>query len=154
MKKIGLIKRVWYWARRKIFSTTFLKFGIVGASGVVVNYGIAYLGYIIGLSDIISLAIGVEAAILNNFTWNDLWTFRHRRALKLPLRILYFHASRLLGFLATMASHYLFAHIIGVPITISYILAIGVGTLANYFTSDLFVWPEARTASETLKSGQ
>ncbi|RLG06344.1 hypothetical protein DRO47_02465 [Candidatus Bathyarchaeota archaeon] len=74
-----MIKRVWAWARRKIFSTTFLKFGIVGASGVVVNYGIAYLGYIAGLSDIISLAIGVEAAILNNFTWNDLWTFRHRR---------------------------------------------------------------------------
>jgi len=79
-----LIKRVLEWARRKIFSTTFLKFGIVGASGVVVNYGIAYLGYIAGLSDIISLAIGVEAAIINNFTWNDLWIFRHRRTLKLP----------------------------------------------------------------------
>ena len=149
-----MIKRVWAWARRKIFSTTFLKFGIVGASGVVVNYGIAYLGYIAGLSDLLSLAIGVEAAILNNFTWNDLWTFRHRRALKLPLRMLYFHASRLLGFLATMASHYLFAHIIGIPITISYILAIGVGTLTNYFTSDLFVWPEAKTLPEARESGQ
>jgi len=141
-RKMDLIKRILKWVWRKTFSIIFLKFGIVGASGVVVNYGIAYLGYIAGLSDILSLAIGVEAAILNNFTWNDLWTFRHRRALKLPLRILYFHASRLLGFLATMASHYLFAHIIGIPITISYILAIGVGTLTNYLTSDLFVWPE------------
>ena len=79
-----MIKRVLDWARREIFSTTFLKFGIVGASGVVVNYGIAYLGYIAGLSDILSLSIGVETAILNNFTWNDLWTFRHRRTLKPP----------------------------------------------------------------------
>ena len=149
-----MIKRVLDWARRKIFSTTFLKFGIVGASGVAVNYGVAYLGYILGLGDMISLAIGVEAAIINNFVWNDLWTFRHRRTLKLPLRILYFHASRLLGFLATMASHYLFAHIIGIPITISYILAIGVGTLTNYFTSDLFVWPEAKTLPEARESGQ
>jgi len=128
MGGLKVIKRVLDWARRKILTTTFLKFAIVGASGVAVNYGIAYLGYVAGLSDIISLAIGVEAAILNNFTWNDLWTFRHRRTLKL--------------FLATMASHYLFAHIIGIPITISYILAIGVGTLTNYLTSDLFVWPE------------
>ncbi len=137
-----MIRRVLGWARRKILSTTFLKFSIVGASGVVVNYGIAYLGYVAGLGDLLSLAIGVEAAIISNFIWNDLWTFRHRRTLKLHLRILYFHASRLLGFFTTMASHYLFAHILGIPITISYILAIGIGTLTNYFTSDLFVWPE------------
>mgnify|MGYP000123671860 CR=1 FL=1 len=62
-----MIKRVWAWARRKLFSTTFLKFGIVGASGVAVNYGIAYLGYIAGLSDILSLAIGV-GTITNYFT--------------------------------------------------------------------------------------
>jgi len=40
-----------------------------------------------------------------------------------------------------MASHYLFTYILGIPVTISYILAIGVGTLTNFFTSDLFVWP-------------
>jgi dolichol-phosphate mannosyltransferase len=139
---MSAIKKILAWARRKIFSATFLKFGIVGASGVVVNWGIAYAGYAAGLSDILSLAIGVEVAIISNFIWNDLWTFRSRRTLKLHLRILYFHASRLLGFLATMASHYLFAYILGIPVTISYILAIGVGTLTNFFTSDLFVWPE------------
>ena len=55
MRELGVIKGVLDWARRKLFSTTFLKFGIVGASGVVVNHGIAYLGYIAGLSDIISI---------------------------------------------------------------------------------------------------
>jgi len=138
---MSAVKRIIEWARRKIFSTTFLKFGIVGASGVVVNYGVSYACYIAGLSDTISLAIGVETAIISNFIWNDLWTFRGRRTLKLHLRIIYFHASRLLGFLATMVSHYLFAYILGIPVTISYILAIGVGTLTNFFTSDLFVWP-------------
>ncbi|MCL7393818.1 MAG: GtrA family protein [Thaumarchaeota archaeon] len=139
---MSAIRRILEWVRRKIFSITFLKFGVVGASGVVVNYGVSYACYIAGLSDIISLAIGVETAIISNFIWNDLWTFRNRRTLKLHLRILYFHVSRLLGFLATMASHYLFAYILGIPIAISYILAIGVGTLTNFFTSDLFVWPE------------
>ena len=139
---MSAIRRIIEWTRKKIFSTTFLKFSIVGASGVIINYGVSYACYIAGLSDIISLAIGVETAIISNFIWNDLWTFRSRRTLKLHLRILYFHASRLLGFLATMVSHYLLAYILGIPVTISYILAIGIGTLTNFFTSDLFVWPE------------
>ena len=105
-----MIKRVLSWTRKKVFLTTFLKFSIVGGSGVVVNYEIAYLGYIASLNDFLSLAIGFETAILNNFIWNDLWTFRDRRILKLPRRILYFRASRLLGFLITMVFHYLFAH--------------------------------------------
>ncbi len=139
---MSVVWKILSWVRRKIFSTIFLKFGIVGASGVVVNYVISYACYIAGLSDIPSLAIGVEAAIISNFIWNDLWTFKHRRTLKLHFRLLYFHASRLLGFFATLASHYLFAYLLGIMVEISYILAIGVGTLTNFFTSDLFVWPE------------
>jgi len=57
---------------------------------------------------------------------------------KLRIKFLdfYFEIQR---FLARMISQYLFAHIIGISITASYILAIGVSILTNYFTSDLFV---------------
>lgn len=57
----------------------FLRFGLVGFSGVFVDMAILYL-----LSDASTLAMGLtrskiiasEVAILNNFLWNDLWTFR------------------------------------------------------------------------------
>lgn len=57
----------------------FLKFGLVGFSGVFVDMTIFYL-----LSDKASLGWGLtrskmiaaEVAVLNNFLWNDLWTFR------------------------------------------------------------------------------
>lgn len=57
----------------------FLKFGLVGFSGVFVDMAIFYL-----LSDNASLGWGLtrskmiaaEVAVLNNFLWNDLWTFR------------------------------------------------------------------------------
>ncbi len=57
----------------------FLKFGLVGFSGVFVDMTIFYL-----LSDNASLGWGLtrskmiaaEVAVLNNFLWNDLWTFR------------------------------------------------------------------------------
>ncbi len=56
----------------------FVRFAIVGSSGVVIDMGLLYL-----LSDPHTLAWGLtrskliasEAAIINNFLWNDLWTF-------------------------------------------------------------------------------
>jgi dolichol-phosphate mannosyltransferase len=58
--------------------TRFLRFALVGLSGVLVDMGLLFL-----LSDPATLAWGVtrskaiaaEAAILNNFWWNDAWTF-------------------------------------------------------------------------------
>jgi dolichol-phosphate mannosyltransferase len=56
----------------------FLRFGIVGLSGVVVDMGLLFV-----LSDPSMLAwgltrsklLGSEVAIVNNFLWNDAWTF-------------------------------------------------------------------------------
>jgi dolichol-phosphate mannosyltransferase len=57
----------------------FIKFCCVGGSGVVVDMGVLYL-----LADPKTLALNVtlgkilaaEAAMTNNFIWNELWTFR------------------------------------------------------------------------------
>jgi dolichol-phosphate mannosyltransferase len=56
----------------------FLQFGLVGLTGVVVDMGLLYL-----LSDPTTLGLGLtrskviasELAIMNNFLWNDQWTF-------------------------------------------------------------------------------
>lgn len=53
------------------------RFGIVGISGIVVNLGILYLlVQYAGSGDLLASLIATEIAILNNFAWNDLWTFR------------------------------------------------------------------------------
>jgi dolichol-phosphate mannosyltransferase len=52
------------------------KFGIVGISGIVVNLGILFLLVeFFGLNKDLASPIAIEFAILNNFIWNDLWTF-------------------------------------------------------------------------------
>jgi dolichol-phosphate mannosyltransferase len=52
------------------------KFGIVGLSGIVVNLGILFLlvEFFTVNKDLAS-PIAIEFSILNNFIWNDLWTF-------------------------------------------------------------------------------
>ena len=137
------IEKILNWVRRKIFSKTFLKFGIVGGSGVVVNY-LCYwiLLEFARLNHLLASALATEAAILNNFTFNDLWTFRERRKAKLWFRLLNFHWSRILGLLVTVGSLYLLVDLMGFDKLVSYVFAIGLGTLTNFLTSDLFVWPE------------
>jgi dolichol-phosphate mannosyltransferase len=73
---------VLYWLEK----FRYLKFGIVGASGTVVNLVVLYLGheYLFasveppGSKPYASLALAITIATLNNFTWNRLWTWSDR----------------------------------------------------------------------------
>ncbi|MDD5142612.1 glycosyltransferase family 2 protein [Methanoregula sp.] len=53
------------------------KFGIVGISGIIVNQGLLIaLKEYAGLPIPIASIIAIQMAILNNFLWNDIWTFK------------------------------------------------------------------------------
>jgi dolichol-phosphate mannosyltransferase len=54
----------------------FLRFGLVGLSGVVVDMAVLYLLHThLGLPLTRSKLVAAELAIINNFFWNDAWTF-------------------------------------------------------------------------------
>src|SRR5512143_386195 len=65
--------------RDTLLASRFVRFSIVGLSGVVIDMGLLYL-----LSDPRALGWGLtrskliaaEAAVVNNLCWNDAWTFR------------------------------------------------------------------------------
>jgi putative flippase GtrA len=62
-------------------SRRFLRFAVVGASGVVVNVGtLAALRRLAGVQANVASAIAIEASILSNFALNHKWTFRDRRS--------------------------------------------------------------------------
>ena len=57
----------------------YVKFCVVGGTGMLVDMGIIYLlasPFLLGWNLSLSKLIAAEAAIFNNFVWNDLWTFR------------------------------------------------------------------------------
>ena len=72
---------------RRIFSRRFLKFGIVGASGTVINLGLLYFAREHIFTAVqqpemrlnLSLALAIFFATLNNFFWNRLWTWADRK---------------------------------------------------------------------------
>ncbi|MEL7225735.1 MAG: GtrA family protein [Cyanobacteria bacterium P01_D01_bin.36] len=54
----------------------FLRFGVVGFSGLFVDIVVLFLlRERIGLPLYLSNNLAIEAAIINNFLWNDAWTF-------------------------------------------------------------------------------
>jgi len=72
---------------KRIVRHRFIKFGIVGSSGTVVNLIVLYINQEIFFRAIeppelrlsMSLAVAIFLATLNNFLWNRLWTWQDRR---------------------------------------------------------------------------
>lgn len=68
------------------FKKRFIKFGTVGAFGVLVNLGVLYLGQeflfaAIQSTDMrlnVSLGLAIFCATVNNFYWNRFWTWSDR----------------------------------------------------------------------------
>jgi len=130
---------------KRVFALRFIRFGIVGASGTVVNLGTLYLAQeflFVGVSPEetrlnLSLALSIFIATINNFAWNRLWTWsdrkrHHTRSLLIQF-IQYSMAcwvSIAIQFVLTklMAAelHYLVANLI----------AIITASISNYFIND------------------
>jgi putative flippase GtrA len=80
------VQRTVLWALAWIERYRYLKFGIVGASGTVVNLAVLHLGHEYLFHAIeasyrkpyLSLALAISVATVNNFTWNRLWTWSDR----------------------------------------------------------------------------
>ena len=78
----SVVLRILRWIERY----RYIKFGIVGASGTVVNLVVLSLGheYIFNTIEAnyqkpyFSLALAITLATINNFTWNRLWTWADR----------------------------------------------------------------------------
>lgn len=61
-----------------LHSSSFVRFCVVGLSGVVIDMSLLYLlsdPKMLGWGLTRSKILAAEAALINNFIWNDLWTF-------------------------------------------------------------------------------
>jgi dolichol-phosphate mannosyltransferase len=123
--------------------TRIFKFMLVGASGIAVNEGLLYLltdyG---GLYYLVSSVIAVQCAILNNFLWNHIWTFRDRRAIKHSLwyRLGKFELVSIGGKLTNIAILYLVVNFFGIQYLIANLLGIAAGFIVNFIANNLWTW--------------
>jgi len=122
----------------------FIKFILVGLSGVVVNEGAYWLLTRFGglaAYDYLAVVIGIEVSIITNFILNDTFTFAKRRAGKSFLgRLLKFNLICLAGAGIQWGIFMLFTRLFGVYDLLSNFIGIVVAFLWNYFFSRNWTW--------------
>ncbi|MGZ3438777.1 MAG: glycosyltransferase [Polyangia bacterium] len=131
----------------------FIRFALVGFSGVVVDMGLLYV-----FSDPSMLAWGLtrskalaaETAIINNFLWNDAWTFRdlagQQRGLKHKLhRLLKFNAVCAIGLGMNIVLLNVMFNYLHMNRYVANFIAIGIVTLWNFWVNMKLSWRDTGT---------
>lgn len=138
LKHLGRL--VWFEGHIK----RFIKFCTVGASGTFVYMGLlALLTEVAGLFYILSSVLGYEISILNNYTWNELWTFRDRRAISggsVLTRAIKFNVVSLFGLGIHAAVLAFFTEVVGLFYILSAVIAILSAMMWNFLINLRWTW--------------
>jgi dolichol-phosphate mannosyltransferase len=120
----------------------FIKFGIVGGSGILVNMGFFYLfTRHAGIRIEFASPMAIEISILTNFLLNNAWTFRKRETkVGLGHRILRYHLVTALAGLVNYLTLLLLVNVVGLHDLLSNLAGIALGMLINFFLNSLWTW--------------
>ena len=140
-----------------LFRPRFIKFGLVGASGVVVNLSVLYLGQEFLFSAIsqetlrlnLSLALAIFIATISNFTWNHRWTWHDRKALRSVPIIIQFGQYALacwIGIAVQFGLTNLFAFFL--HYLLANLIAVVIASLFNFVANDLWTFGRLKLKRE------
>lgn len=125
----------------------FVKFGIVGAVGAIIDFGILNLMHkVFGWPLLWANTLSVSVAILSNFTWNRLWTFpesrSRRKRVQLPQFVLINFIGLVINNLIVVGLAALFSHFIADPwdYNLAKAIAIGVVLFWNFGANRLWTY--------------
>jgi putative flippase GtrA len=126
----------------------FIQFCMVGTSGVFVDMGVLFLlsePAMLGWPAPLGKAFAVEVAILNNFVWNEMWTFGdltlgRRGYLRRLNRFGRFNAICLMGLVIGVSVIWVLHGQIGWNLYLANLSAIGIVTGWNFGMNYKFSW--------------
>lgn len=124
----------------------FLRFGLVGLSGLGVDMAALYLFFeVVGLGLTRSAIIAAEFAIINNFFWNDIWTFRdiakHQRGWqRMVKRFLKFNIICVMGLILKILLLNLFFNRLQLNVYLANFVAIAIVTFWNFWINLKLSW--------------
>ncbi len=122
-----------------------LKFNLVGLVGIVVQMGAFALFFsALHLNYLVATGLAVETAVLHNFVWHELYTWKHLPrggARDTGWRLLRFHAGNgAISILGNLALMRLFVGGLRIHHYVASALAIAVCSLLNFAASEWFVF--------------
>lgn len=117
-----------------------IKFGVVGSSGLIIDFGITYmLKEHLKWNKFVANGIGFVCAVLNNYFLNRIWTF-HNADTHVATQLILFASVSFLGLLLNTALLFFFNEKMKVNFYFSKIFAIGSVFLWNFFVNYLLTF--------------
>ena len=134
----------------------FLRFGLVGGSGVLVNQATLYLLHDptrLGLPLLWSASAAWQIAVINNFAWNEAWTFADRvggatGAKGRAGRFLKFELICLVGLAISLVVLHFCTDRLHIHYLIANLIAIGISTAWNFLVNLRFNWSARAQAAK------
>lgn len=121
-----------------------IRFIAVGVSGILVNMSVLYLlTSVIGVFYLVSSFIAIELSILNNFFWNDRWTFAtdpKHRLLDPWHRLGVYHLVSVGGMLINIGILFLLTDIFGIYYLVSNMIGILAAFSWNFILNRHTTW--------------
>lgn len=76
----------------------FLKFALVGLSGTFLDFGVLVgLKEILDLGTLLANSLAFSTGVINNFTWNRVWTYADARQKRMWLQLMQFFVVSIVG---------------------------------------------------------
>lgn len=124
----------------------FIKFCVVGATGMIVDFGITYLlKEIVRVNKYVANSIGFVCAATSNWFLNRVWTFQSTDP-QIARQYLVFVGISLIGLVINNAVIWLLNDRMKLNFYLSKLIAIGVVTFWNFFMNYFFNFGAAYTA--------
>jgi dolichol-phosphate mannosyltransferase len=143
-QQVDYLKHIFSLMKRTGELARFIKFCLVGASGVGVNMGLLWLlTEVGGLFYLLSAAISIETSIITNFLLNNYFTFADRRrpGIKSLLQLLLkFNLVSLAGLGINLGILWLLTEALGIFYLLSNLVGIAAATLWNYLVNNWWTW--------------
>lgn len=124
----------------KILISKFLKFGVVGCSGMIIDFGMTYLcKEILRLNKFLSNAIGFILTATSNYFLNRIWTFESQNE-QVGTQYVQFMIVSTIGLGINSLVLYLLNEKLKWNFYLSKLFAIGITTIWNFFANLLFTF--------------
>ena len=121
-----------------------LRFNAVGMAGVAAQLGTLWLcARLLGMQYVVATAVAVEIALLHNFVWHEIWTWRGMPISGRWRRLVRFHfANGLVSLVSYTLLTFLFKQGVGLPLLVSNLAAIVLTAFLNFALANAFVYRE------------
>lgn len=118
----------------------FIKFGIVGFSGVFVDFGITWLcRELLGLNQYVANSTGFLTAVISNYIFNRIWTFKSTDP-RIAAQFAKFLGISLVGLVLNNGIIYLLNEQFGMDFYLSKLIATAVVTVWNFGANKTFTF--------------